>query len=77
MRAHNPLHGTRADTKLPSNADDSFPGGAYRQYAVRGALRYRWPPQSLTLAPRTRQARFDAFLNHRSLEVGKHAAHLE
>src|SRR5262249_58432448 len=78
-RAADPLHRAGVNSKLFGNGADTGPPRS-RQSVTDSFLECGgdWgTPKALTLTPGPRKASTDSFLNHRPLELGKHAHHLK
>src|SRR5262249_6973254 len=78
-RAADPLHRAGVNSKLFGNDADTGPPRS-RQSLTDSFLECGgdWgTPKAFTLTPGPREASTDPFLNHRPLELGKHAHHLK
>src|SRR5207247_2836439 len=78
-RAADPLHRAGINSKLFGNDADTGPPRS-RQSLTDPFFECGddWgPPKAFTLIPGPREASTDSFLNHRPLELSKHAHHLK
>src|SRR5262249_61323476 len=78
-RAAYPLHGAGIDAEPFGN--DAHTGSSRRRQGLTDSsfeCRGNWgAPEALTLTPGPRKPGADSFRDHRTLELGKHAHHLE